>query len=187
MNRLTIFSAVALAIVVSSSIPASAQEVPTTAQKHALRSACPADFRAHCAGVPTGGMAALVCLEQNVASLSPACQSAVKAVSGGSEEPKKPATAEAKKPAVPTTTASKKPSEKKSMAAPAPAPMASGRPILPFFHELRITAHSCARDFRVLCPNVPLGHGNAIFCLKVHGDRLSERCRAALLAAGERL
>ncbi len=188
MTRIAIIGAVALATLSASQLAVMAQEKPTAAQKHALRSACPADFRANCAGVPTGGMAALVCLEQHVDKLSPACQSAVKAVSGGSEEAKAPA-----KPASggTTSTASKKPAAKSSGGSkPAPAPAAApmpARPVMPFFRELRITARSCARDFRILCPDVPVGHGNALFCLKVHGDRLSPRCRAALTAAGERL
>jgi len=184
MSRIAIFGAVALATLTASHLAVTAQEKPTAAQKHALRSACPADFRANCAGVPTGGMAALVCLEQHVDKLSPACQSAVKAVSGGPAEakaPAKPASGQTK-PAASKETAAKSSSGSKPAAAPMPA-----RPVMPFFRELRITARSCARDFRILCPDVPVGHGNALFCLKVHGDRLSPRCRAALTAAGERL
>lgn len=64
--------------------------------------------------------------------------------------------------------------------------MGATGPILPFFQELRITARACAADFRLLCPNVPLGHGNAIFCLKVHGPKLAPACRAALKEAGQR-
>jgi hypothetical protein len=64
--------------------------------------------------------------------------------------------------------------------------MGATGPILPLFQELRITARACAADFRLLCPNVPLGHGNAIFCLKVHGPKLAPSCRAALKEAGER-
>jgi hypothetical protein len=56
--------------------PAGAQ-APTQAQQSAIRSACPSDFRAHCAGVQPGGQAALACLQQNMAKLSPGCQSAL--------------------------------------------------------------------------------------------------------------
>ncbi len=178
MKSVAIFGAVALTALTASSFSAFSQERPTAAQKQALRSACPADYRANCAGVPTGGMAALVCLEQHVDKLSPPCQAAVKAVSGGSDETKS-ASAPASKPP-----AAKSPGQ--GQPAPAAAP-ASDRPVMPFFRELRLTARSCARDFRVLCPDVPLGHGNALFCLKVHADHLSEPCRAALVAAGEPL
>lgn len=192
MTRIAIFGAVALATLSATHLTVTAQERPTAAQKQALRAACPADFRANCAGVPTGGMAALVCLEQHVDKLSPACQSAVKAVSGGPAEAKAPAKAASggTKPAASKQTAAKSAGGSKPAPASGPAPGAVpilDRPVMPFFRELRITARSCARDFRVLCPDVPVGHGNALFCLKVHGDRLSERCRAALLAAGERL
>ena len=192
MSRIAIFGAVALATLTASHLAVTAQEKPTAAQKQALRSACPADFRANCAGVPTGGMAALVCLEQHVNNLSPACQSAVKAVSGGPDEAKASTktTSDKTKSAATKKTATKSSGGSKPAPAAGPAPGAVpilDRPVMPFFRELRITARSCARDFRILCPDVPVGHGNALFCLKVHGDRLSQRCRAALLAAGERL
>jgi hypothetical protein len=58
---------------------------------------------------------------------------------------------------------------------------------MPFFMEIRLAARACAVDFRLLCPDVPLGRGNAIFCLKVHANRLDPVCRAALVEAGERL
>ena len=53
---------------------------PTPGQIAAIRHACRADYRAHCAGVPTGGAAALACLRQNAASVSPACQRALGAL-----------------------------------------------------------------------------------------------------------
>ena len=40
-------------------------------------SACRSDYQANCAGVPTGGAAALQCLQQNAAKTSPACQQAL--------------------------------------------------------------------------------------------------------------
>jgi hypothetical protein len=167
-----------------------ATEIPTAAQKHAIRSNCVSDYRAHCSSVPTGGMAALVCLEQHQSSLSPACQSAVKAVEGGSKSATStPATGA---PAAKEKRADKAPKTAgtaESKTAPATAADTFGgasRPALPFIHELRIAARACATDFRLFCPNVPLGRGNAIFCLKVHGPRLAPACRAALTEAGER-
>ena len=56
---------------------------PTTAQRDAIRQSCAADYRSLCASVPTGGRASLQCLQQNMSSLSPACQSAVGAISSG--------------------------------------------------------------------------------------------------------
>ena len=37
---------------------------PTAAQQSAIRSACSGDYQSYCAGVPTGGSAALACLEK---------------------------------------------------------------------------------------------------------------------------
>ena len=62
--------------------PAYAQ-APSSAQRNAIRQSCRADYEAMCASIPPGGSASLQCLQQNMASLSPGCQSAVGAVSGG--------------------------------------------------------------------------------------------------------
>ena len=67
---------------------------PTEAQQSAIRSSCQTDYRAHCASVSPGGAAALQCLQQNLATLSPACQSAVNAASGATT-PAQPAPAQA--------------------------------------------------------------------------------------------
>ena len=47
---------------------------PSSAQVAAIRSACRSDYQKVCAGVPTGGSAALQCLATRAASLSPACK-----------------------------------------------------------------------------------------------------------------
>ena len=72
-----------LSLLAALALPAQAQQ-PSSAQASAIRQACRADFQAHCAGVPTGGQAALACLQQNAASLSAPCQQALRAVSGSS-------------------------------------------------------------------------------------------------------
>jgi hypothetical protein len=59
-----------------------AQAAPTQGQVAAIRQACRADYQAHCASVPTGGSAALACLQQNAQSLSAPCQQALGAVGG---------------------------------------------------------------------------------------------------------
>lgn len=64
--------------------PASSQS-PTDAQRSAIRSQCRSDYQAHCASIPPGGAASLQCLQQNMSSLSPGCQSAVRAVEAPSE------------------------------------------------------------------------------------------------------
>ncbi|MEO8346850.1 MAG: hypothetical protein ABI607_14255, partial [Betaproteobacteria bacterium] len=87
-------------------VPQGLAQQPTAAQQSAIRSSCRGDFQAICTGVPTGGKEALACLTQNIAKTSPACQQALRAVSGGG-----PATAPAAVPSsanavAPTTSAS---------------------------------------------------------------------------------
>jgi hypothetical protein len=50
---------------------------PTQAQISAIRSACRGDYQANCAGVPTGGQAALQCLQQHAAAVSTGCRNAL--------------------------------------------------------------------------------------------------------------
>src|ERR1700760_3412511 len=52
----------------------------TDAQRSAVRAQCRSDYEAHCADVPPGGAASLQCLQKNMSSLAPGCQSAVRAV-----------------------------------------------------------------------------------------------------------
>ena len=79
-NRIVVLVALALAVLQASAAWAQA---PTTAQRNAIRQACSRDYQAMCSGVPTGGRPALQCLQQNMSSLSPSCQSAVGVVSAG--------------------------------------------------------------------------------------------------------
>ena len=51
----------------------------TAEQQSAIRASCRSDFMSKCSGVTPGGKDALVCLQKNVASLSPACKTAVSA------------------------------------------------------------------------------------------------------------
>ena len=57
-----------------------AAQQPTAAQGNAIRAACRADYQANCASVPTGGAAALACLQQNASRTSAACRQALSAV-----------------------------------------------------------------------------------------------------------
>ena len=156
----------------------SAQQ-PTSAQTGAIRSACRADYQAHCAGVPTGGAAALQCLQKHVASLSEACQTAVNAASGAAKSAAAPATAavEPAEPAAAVATAPAAPPE----AAPA-APPRGLRELTPR-QALIALRFACGPDFRALCGGTPLGGGRAIACLRDNGASLSPRCRGALTGA----
>jgi hypothetical protein len=158
---------------------------PTGAQIGAIRSACRADYQAHCAGVPTGGAAALQCLRKHVASVSAACQTAVNAVAGAANgAAAKPAAAS---PASTTAAAA---------AATAPPVPAAAAPIeeapatrirrhreLTPRQALAVLRFACGPDFRVLCGGTPLGGGRAIACLRDNGASLSPRCRGALTGA----
>jgi Cysteine rich repeat len=56
---------------------------PTQEQANAIRQECRNDYQQVCAGVPTGGSAALSCLQQHSSSVSPGCQQALASVHGG--------------------------------------------------------------------------------------------------------
>ena len=90
-------------------------QAPTDAQRNAIRSACRADYQAHCASVPPGGEASLQCLQKNMSSLSSGCQGAVRAV-----EP-----AAAPKAETAPAAAAATPAARRSRAAPAAAPAAT--------------------------------------------------------------
>src|SRR4029453_11187704 len=84
-RRIDIHTLLILAVV-TSALPALAQR-PTSAQASALRQACRADYESVCAGVPTGGAAALECLQKNAARTSAGCQQALRAISGSASPP----------------------------------------------------------------------------------------------------
>jgi hypothetical protein len=137
--------------------PARAQQ-PSKAQISAIRSACQADYKSYCAGVPTGGQAALACLQQNASSLSPNCQQAVAAAGGtGSAAP---------------------PASQGSASAPGMShPNSSPR------EEMALLRQACGADYRLYCRGVRPGGGRAIACLEDNGPSLSPRCQNALASA----
>ncbi len=151
--------------------PASAE--PTQAQIGAIRASCQSDYRANCAGVPAGGSAALACLQKNLASLSPACQTAVNAASGTAA----PAAAETP-PAAPSA-----PSEKTPPAAATATPPAQSFPRLSMREELMVINAACRDDYRSLCGSVPPGQGRIADCLRTNAASLSEPCKNALMGA----
>lgn len=85
----------------------------TAEQQSAIKASCRSDFMSKCSGVRPGGAEALQCLQKNVASLSPACQSAVSATlpkpapaaaTAPPPPPPAPAAAAPSAPAAPTPT-----------------------------------------------------------------------------------
>jgi hypothetical protein len=157
------------ALLVGSFADTALAQQPTQAQANAIRQSCRADYQAHCSNAPTGGTAALQCLKDNAASLSPACRTAVAATGGAAATPTPTPTTSAPAPAKP---------------APVPATQASRPPPpMPLREEVALVRRSCGGDFRMHCPGVTLGGGRAVACLADHQESLSPPCREALAAA----
>ena len=132
---------------------ASMAQQPTQAQTNAIRQACRSDYMAKCRGVPTGGKAALQCLQQNLVDLSPACQDAVHALNYAPGPQSQPAPRSQ------------------------PGPQRGAPPHGVAMAELR---EECMADFRTHCPNTRLGGGRVMGCLMENESRLSPGCRSAL-------
>jgi hypothetical protein len=98
-----------------------AAQRPSQAQASAIRSNCRSDYRSHCASVPTGGPAALQCLQKNVASLSPSCQQAVNAVGGGAPAAPSGSAAPATQPTAAPAASAAVPAVSAAPAVPAPS------------------------------------------------------------------
>jgi hypothetical protein len=168
MHRVAHLSLLVGTMLAANAADAVAQQ-PTQAQTNAIRQSCRSDYQAHCASVPTGGSAALQCLQQNMPGLSPSCQSAVSAVGGGSSTP----TASA--PAAPAPA----PAQARIPPSPPPPPMTMRQ-------QAALMRNACGGDFRAYCSGVRLGGGRAAQCLADHRESLSPTCQNALSAAGGR-
>jgi hypothetical protein len=134
---------------------------PSSAQISAVRSACRSDYPKVCAGVPTGGAAALQCLEKNKSKVSAGCQRAVAAVSGDAAAPAVGGAAVEAAPAA------------------EPPPTLVLRPMLPR-EELFVLRSACGPDVRALCAGVQPGGGRIVRCLAVQSASLSPACRNVL-------
>jgi hypothetical protein len=168
-------------------MPASSQQ-PTSAQRDAIRSACRADYEAHCASVPPGGAASLQCLQQNMSALSSACQMAVRTVEPATEnkaepkaEPKtenkvesKPETAPAAATSKPAAEAAPTPATKMNSAAPAAQPSSA---------QVAAIRSACRSDYPKVCAGVPTGGAAALQCLEKNKTKLSASCEKAVAAA----
>jgi Cysteine rich repeat len=161
---------------------------PSQAQISAIRASCQADYRAHCAGVPTGGKPALNCLQKNLETLSSACQTAVNAVGGGAASAPPPAQASpAPAPPLPAPSgAATEPAPEPSAVPPAAAPPPRSYPPMSPRQELALLRQSCGADYRAFCADVQPGGGRVIACLRDNGPSLSPRCRSALMGARRR-
>jgi hypothetical protein len=173
--------------------PASSQS-PTDAQRSAIRSQCRSDYQAHCASIPPGGAASLQCLQQNMSSLSPGCQSAVRAVEAPAE-PKaeaKPESAPAAKPAAETAAPATEPGQPAAETPVAPAPKAAtaAKPAAspmakkPSGSQIAAVRSACRSDYQRNCAGVPTGGAAALQCLQKNKSKLSANCEQAVSAAG---
>jgi hypothetical protein len=141
---------------------------PSDAQVAAIRSACRSDYQKTCAGVPTGGAAALNCLENNKSKLSGNCQQAVNAAGGG--------TTTSAAGAAPAAAATASPG---ATPAAASAPVLVLRPMRPR-EELFVLRSACGGDVRALCGSVAPGGGRIVKCLATKAASLSPACKEVL-------
>jgi hypothetical protein len=144
-----------------------AAKKPSSAQVAAIRSACRSDYQKVCAGVPTGGAPALQCLEKNKSKVSPACEQAVNAASGGAAQAAGGAAA---------TAATGSPG---AAPAAAPAPVLVLRPMRPR-EELFVLRSACGGDVRALCGGIAPGGGRIVQCLATQAASLSPACQGVL-------
>jgi hypothetical protein len=142
---------------------------PSSAQASAIRSACRSDYQKVCAGVPTGGAAALQCLEKNKAKVSGPCEKAVSAASGGGAAPAAGG--------APADTATAAPGA--APAAAAPPPVLVLRPMRPR-EELFVLRSACGGDVRALCGGIAPGGGRIVQCLAAQAASISPACKDVL-------
>jgi Cysteine rich repeat len=154
-------------------------QAPTDAQRSAIRAQCRPDYEAHCASVPPGGMASLQCLQKNMSSLSPGCQSAVRAVEAPAESKTEPAPAAAPN-TEPATAPTKPAAETAAPAAPKAAAVTARKP-----SSAQVTAirSACRSDFPKVCDGVPTGGAAALQCLEKNKSQVSAACQKAVVAA----
>jgi len=173
----TLTRAMTLGVTVTAAILMNAapafSQAPTEAQREAIKSECRSDYMAHCSSVPPGGEASLQCLQKNMSSLGPGCQSAVKAVEAPAA---KTETAPAAKPAAETAKpAAEKPAAESKSAAPAAKQPSSA--------QISAIRSACRSDYPKVCAGVPTGGAPALQCLEKNKAKLSAACEKAVAAA----
>jgi hypothetical protein len=169
LTRAATLGAVMTAALLINAAPAFSQ-APSEAQREAIKSQCRSDYMAHCSSIPPGGEASLQCLQKNMSSLAPGCQSAVKAV----EAPAAPKAESA--PAAETA----KPAAETKTSAPAAKTAAAKQPTSSQISAIR---SACRSDYPKVCAGVPTGGAPALQCLEKNKAKLSAGCEKAVAAA----
>ena len=163
-------------------------QAPTEAEKSAVRSACRSDFMAHCSSVTPGGTEAFECLQKNMSSLSPGCQTAVRAIAPPAAPKAEAAPAAPKTEAAPKAEAAPAAAGSKAESAPAakpaaaPAPKAA-TPKQPSSAQLAAIKSACRGDYPKVCASVPPGGAPALECLEKNKAKVSPACEKAVSAA----
>ena len=157
LTRAATLGAVMTAAVLATVVAALAQ-APTEAQREAIKSECRSDYMAHCSSVPPGGEASLQCLQKNMSSLAPGCQSAVRAVEAPATAPKAESA-----PAAPKTEAAPAAATAKPAAESTKASTAAKQPTSAQISAIR---SACRSDYPKVCAGVPTGGAPALQCLE---------------------
>ena len=155
------------AIVATTLLTTHADAQLSSAQQSALKANCRSDFMSHCSSESPGTKGALLCLQKNVAGLSPGCKAAVSATL-----PPPPAA----KASPPPPVAPPKPA---AAAAPEPA-VASAPPVEHSAAQAEAFDKACGNDYLAHCASVPPGGKEAAVCLRQHAMALSVPCKEAL-------
>jgi hypothetical protein len=190
LRRVSTLWASMAAILFAAATPACAQ-APTDAQRSAIRAQCRSDYQAHCASIPPGGMASLQCLQQNMASLSSGCQTAVRAVEAPAAPKAETTPATPKADSAPAV-ATDKPAAETAAPPPAPAPQTATGPKpaaspaakKPSSAQVAAIRSSCRSDYQQNCAGVPTGGAAALNCLEKNKANLSASCQKAVNAVG---
>jgi hypothetical protein len=163
MTTISALNRLLVGLLLCAGVGTAAAQQPSQAQIGAVKQSCRTDYQSFCSGVPTGGSAALQCLQGHMASLSAPCQSAVGAIAGGGS-------------AHPPAQASQLPPANGAPGSAAPAPMSMRE-------QVALVRRSCGGDYRAYCQGVRPGEGRAMACLSENQARLSPSCRGALAEA----
>jgi hypothetical protein len=181
LKRTAALSAPLAAILFGLTMPVFSQ-APTDAQRNAIRSECRSDYEAHCASIPPGGAASLQCLQKNISSLSPGCQTAVRAVEAPAAPKAESAPAAPKAESTPSAAVPAKPAAE-TTPAPAAKAVASTTAKKPTSAQAAAIRSACRSDYQKVCAGVSTGGAAALQCLEKNKSNVSAPCQQAVGAA----